>query len=321
MAREVSICSVQEFIDFLDQQSNLNNSFYFRGEEKDFKETKNTASGFRWISGNRLQYGEEKPSYPRSFGNLLKMRQQYFSEIGYSLTKYEVENFIAYCQHHGLPTELLDISENPLVALYFACQNKYDGFVYCFDKVLFTEIPAQYSLIKDDISGQSFDLFGFGTNCFDKQVLIEGVKKIEKKKTDATITVSFTSVKELMIHELKKIDSFSQKLSNSELCQAFVENISKVDSDILPYFLHKPSVKFDRMVNQQGLFVVQQYFLPDVYQKLLPSITIKIKEKYKVRILEQLDYIGINQKFIYPDADNIASYIKEKVAKSNNFVE
>ncbi|HEL1959735.1 TPA: FRG domain-containing protein [Streptococcus suis] len=321
MNREISVSSLQEFIDFLDQQSKLNNSFYFRGEERDFKQTKNTASGFRWMSENRLQYGEENTTFPRNYCDLLKMRQQFFSEIGYSLTKYEVENFIAYCQHHGLPTELLDISENPLVALYFACQNEDDGFVYCFDKVLFSTIPTQHSLIKDDISRQSFDLLGFGTNCFDKQVLIEGVKNVEKKKAGATITVSFTSVKELMIHELEKIDTSLKKLSTSELCQAFVKNISKVDSDILPYFLHKPSVKFDRMVNQQGLFVVQQYFLPDAYQKLLPSITIKIKEKYKARILEQLDYIGINQKFVYPDVDNIASYIKEKVAKSNNLVE
>ncbi|HEP1794216.1 TPA: FRG domain-containing protein [Streptococcus suis] len=321
MNREISVSSLQEFIDFLDQQSKLNNSFYFRGEERDFKQTKNTASGFRWMSENRLQYGEENTTFPRNYCDLLKMRQQFFSEIGYSLTKYEVENFIAYCQHHGLPTELLDISENPLVALYFACQNEDDGFVYCFDKVLFSTIPTQHSLIKDDISRQSFDLLGFGTNCFDKQVLIEGVKNVEKKKAGATITVSFTSVKELMIHELEKIDTPLKKLSTSEICQAFVENISKVDSDILPYFLHKPSVKFDRMVNQQGLFVVQQYFLPDVYQKLLPSITINIKEKDKVRIIEQLDYIGINQKFVYPDVDNIASYIKEKVAKSNNLVE
>ncbi|EEB36612.1 hypothetical protein ANHYDRO_00554 [Anaerococcus hydrogenalis DSM 7454] len=33
------------------------------------------------------------------------------------------ESFIAYSQHNGLPTELLDITENPIVSLYFACEN------------------------------------------------------------------------------------------------------------------------------------------------------------------------------------------------------
>lgn len=32
----------------------------------------------------------------------------------------------------------------------------------------------------------------------------------------------------------------------------------------------------------------------------------------KKQILRELDNIGINKKFIYPDSDNIAQYIKEK---------
>ena len=40
--------------------------------------------------------------------------------------------FLAIAQHHGLPTRLLDWSENLLVAIFFACNNKTDsdGAVY-----------------------------------------------------------------------------------------------------------------------------------------------------------------------------------------------
>ena len=41
---------------------------------------------------------------------------------------------LTYMQHYGCPTRLLDISSNPLVALYFAVQGKEDknGIVYVF---------------------------------------------------------------------------------------------------------------------------------------------------------------------------------------------
>lgn len=96
-------------------------SWYYRGESKDYGKSKNLASGYRWM--------QEKN---RAFIDLINLRVEFFREVGAKLSDKEVENFLAYSQHHGLPTELLDITTNPMVALYFACESNPDddGYLY-----------------------------------------------------------------------------------------------------------------------------------------------------------------------------------------------
>lgn len=44
------------------------------------------------------------------------------------------EDLLPIMQHYGLPTRILDFTENPLIALYFSCcsQTKYDGRVFVY---------------------------------------------------------------------------------------------------------------------------------------------------------------------------------------------
>ncbi|MCU5754341.1 FRG domain-containing protein [Lactococcus lactis] len=115
---------------------------FFRGEPQDYLAKKgkprNRASGFRWMEDNNKLFIEMK-----------NLRNDYYQEIGYSLSEKDEDNFIAYCQHHGLPTELIDITENPLVALYFAYEKDVDqeGMVYLFNKDRFNEIPIEKSIV------------------------------------------------------------------------------------------------------------------------------------------------------------------------------
>ncbi|HBG2473036.1 TPA: FRG domain-containing protein, partial [Clostridioides difficile] len=87
----------------------------------------------------------------------------------------------------------------------------------------------------------------------------------------------------------------------------------------IPNFTYSPILSFERGRNQQGLFIYQAFlsFTEKVYdtpvlaqQRIWPDKTIIIENKEK--ILAELDFIGINQKFIYGDYDNIANYIKNK---------
>ena len=80
------------------------------------------------------------------------MIEDYFFNMSEQLTDLEKQNFLAYSQHHGLPTNLLDITLNSLVALYFASSNNEDdvGYVHIFKEDRFIECQKLISGTKID---------------------------------------------------------------------------------------------------------------------------------------------------------------------------
>lgn len=67
------------------------------------------------------------------------MKNEFKREIYHRLSADEKKDFLAFAQHHGIPTNLIDFTRSPLVALFFACQpftsdderfDKTRGFIY-----------------------------------------------------------------------------------------------------------------------------------------------------------------------------------------------
>ena len=84
---------------------------------------------------------------------------------------------------------------------------------------------------------------------------------------------------------------------------------------LIPNFLYKPSIIFDRMLDQSGSFIVQSIFrshVRDTLELIKPDFTIIVKNK-KV-LSEELDLLGIKRIRFFNDPDSIAYYLN-----SNNW--
>ncbi|MGR2746408.1 hypothetical protein [Bacillus sp. N6] len=155
----------------------------------------------------------------------------------------------------------------------------------------------------------------------------------ETLPTDTFYEIVYNAYVHKIIESNKKLQQIYNQIEDVcdevflylSILQSFLKNVLDGTehfywfNKIMPMFKYAPILSFDRGRNQQGLFIYQTYLnyisetinipmLPR--QRILSDKIIVIKNKAK--ILEELDFMGINEKFIYGDYDYIASYIRNK---------
>jgi hypothetical protein len=286
--KEKTITSVGDFLNQLNSYMQ-----FFRGEQEDYGKTRLMASALR-------------KTQLRNSSNRCK---QFYSEVFSRLTKNETEHFYAFCQHHKIPTNLLDITTNPLTALFFSCNGspEKDGFVYGFNE--FSESGDVTNLV------DNLDISRLETQV---EHLCSDNRFVEFFKRKIVINILNESTNS---DEEKKLKEIAQKLDN-ESTKWFGLTTDEADFliDLLPVSLYQPLMSFERAVTQQSKFIFQWYSFSSI-QYIVPHYIFKIPSNKKYTVLSELEKLNINRATVYQDFDSIAQYVVEKEREKTGAVE
>lgn len=208
-------------------------------------------------------------------------------------------------QHYTLPTRLLDITKNPLVALFFACNNyidKEDGFVLYAAPTFYDE--ATLNIVATLAEDAECNEVSVETIC--KKLFQKGL--IEKDPDIKDVFYNLV-VAEIVTKPLAYLPKYNnQRIKNQRgavICAplfTFKDNEEEQKTALLE---HKSmNFYFHKKATDISSFFENKRFV--------------IAANKKSRILQELDVYGINEATVYPEVEHQMQYIKFHCSRKNN---
>lgn len=277
----VRVGSVRTFLDALESFTRSDvDTYYYRGHASfTYSLRPSIYRDPRWVQHEDVMFKELVLRCPNDFSSNFSTFQ--------SLVK---------MQHYALPTRLLDLTANPLIALFFASD------------------PA-------DPPAESGEVLAFRVptseiKYYDSDT-VSVLANISRRPSTFTLPSAksskkqFNDTKEMryLLHEIKQEKPYFEP----EIERKHLESVVCV----------KPKMENPRIIRQDGAFFLFGFegnkatcaSVPDRYVASKGSNRILVIGKEKRRIRSQLEALGISKGSVYPEIERVAEFVKATYGK------